>query len=228
MNQQTTQSHPQSADGLTPTDLEKPKLRGVIHQYGFFLALGLGPLMVWRTTSSEQRFATIIYSISLALLLGTSAVYHRVTWREEARLWMRRLDHIMIFVLIAGTYTPLVYTQVSEDLRSLVLTVVWGSTILGTLLKLLWPSAPKLLSTSLYLSLGWFALVPIPELLKVWGWACVGWLIAGGAFYTIGAIAYALKRPNIKRGVFGYHEFFHAFVVIAAGCHYQAVAAISW
>lgn len=206
----------------------KPKLRGVIHQYGFFVALLLGPLMVWQTDSAEQRFATTIYSLSLALLLGTSAVYHRVNWDETMRPWMRRLDHTMIFVLIAGTYTPFVYTEVSPSIGSLVLSVAWGSVLLGAIIKLAWPTAPKWLSTLVYLSLGWVGVFLLPHLIETWGWSAVRWIVAGGALYTIGALAYAFKRPNIVQGVFGYHEVFHTFVVFAAACHYHAVAVVSW
>jgi hemolysin III len=206
----------------------KPKLRGVIHQYFFFVSLISGPLMVWRTVDSEQQVATTIYSLSLSLLLGTSALYHRITWSEMSRLWMRRLDHLMIFVLIAGTYTPLMFIGVEPDLCELVLKIVWGAVGVGAIIKLGWPTAPKWLSAVLYVALGWFALVPVPQLLDHCGWSCVGWLLAGGVLYTLGALAYAFKRPNFVRGAFGYHELFHTFVVIAAACHYQAIAVVSW
>lgn len=184
--------------------------------------------MVWRTIDPEQRVATTIYSLSLSLLLGTSALYHRITWSEVSRMWMRRLDHLMIFVLIAGTYTPLMFVGVEPDLSQMVLTVVWGAVGVGALVKLGWPRAPKWLSALLYSSLGWFALVPLPQLLEHCGWSCVGWLVAGGVLYTLGALTYAFKRPNFFKGEFGYHEVFHTFVVVAAACHYQAIAAVSW
>lgn len=210
-----------------PTTPLKPKLRGVVHQYSFFVSLLLGPLMVWKATD-ELVFATIIYSISLSLLLATSAIYHRVNWSEQRRLWMRRLDHTMIFVLIAGTYTPLVYTKVNPEMSQLVLNVVWWSVGLGALLKLGWPTAPKWLSALIYTALGWFALVPLPEIYTHWGWDCVGWLISGGIFYSLGVVAYVFKRPNLIEGTFGYHELFHSFVVLAALCHYIAIAYIAW
>ena len=226
MSDSSTQSHTPSA--ATVPLANKPRLRGVIHQYFFFVSLIAGPLMVWRTVDSEQRMATTIYSLSLSLLLGTSALYHRITWKENARMWMRRLDHTMILVLIAGTYTPLMLIGVEPDLCNLVLKIVWGAVVVGALIKLGWPRAPKWVSALLYTSLGWFALVPVPQLLVRYGWSCVGWLVAGGILYTIGALSYVLKRPNFLKGAFGYHEVFHTFVVIAAACHYQAIAVVSW
>ena len=207
---------------------QKPKLRGVIHQYSFFVSLILGPLMVWYTDKDELFFATFIYSISLSLLLGTSALYHRINWTPNARAWMRRLDHTMIFVLIAGTYTPLVYTKIDPKVSSLVLNVVWWSVGLGALLKLGWVSAPKWLSALIYTALGWFALVPLPHLKEAWGWGCVMWLLAGGIFYSVGVLAYVLKRPNPIEDVFGYHEIFHSCVVVAAVCHYVAITQVAW
>jgi hemolysin III len=206
----------------------KPKLRGVIHQYSFFISLIFGPLMIWRTVSEELVFATTIYSLSVSLLFGTSALYHRINWAEVPRMWMRRLDHTMIFVLIAGTYTPLVYTKIDPEMSRLVLNVVWWSVGLGALLKLGWPQAPKWLSALIYCALGWFALVPFPALYEQWGWGCVGWLIAGGILYTMGVLAYVFKRPNLVKNIFGYHELFHSFVVLAAACHYLSIAYIAW
>ena len=214
-----------SQDILEP---QKPKLRGVIHQYSFFISLILGPLMVWFTVIEELFLATIIYSVSLSLLLGTSALYHRINWNPNARAWMRRLDHTMIFVLIAGTYTPLVYTKIDPEVSSLVLNVVWWSVGLGALLKLGWVSAPKWLSALIYTALGWFALVPLPHLKEAWGWGCVNWLLAGGIFYSVGVLVYVLKRPNPIEGVFGYHEIFHSCVVVAALCHYIAITLVAW
>ncbi len=213
---------------LSSTELIKPKLRGVIHQYCFFVSLLTGVFMVWQTKPAELFFATLIYSISLSLLLGTSALYHRIDWDPKARMWMRRLDHTMIFVLIAGTYTPLVYTKIDSQMSSLVLNVVWWAVVFGILLKLVWVSSPKWLSAIIYIALGWFALVPLPDILESWGWPCVTWLLAGGLFYSLGVMAYVLKRPNPIKNVFGYHEIFHSCVVIAAACHYISITYVAW
>lgn len=206
----------------------KPKLRGVIHKYSFFVSLLTGPLMMWMTVSEAQVFSNLIYSLSVTLLFGTSALYHCVNWPENQRLWMRRLDHTMILVLIAGTYTPLVSTGIDDELGRFVLKVVWGATALGALIKLGYPNAPKWVSGLSYGALGWFALYPLEAIINHWGWSCAQWLLAGGVLYTIGAIAYALKRPNPWPESYGYHEIFHSFVSLAALCHYRAITEISW
>ena len=203
-------------------------LRGVIHQYTFYITLILGPVMIWQTQRSEQRLGSIIYALSVCLLFGTSTLYHRLNWSPEKRLWMRRLDHTMIFVLIAGTFTPLVSTGIDPEMGTFVLKVVWGSVVVGAIIKLGWPSAPKWISGITYCALGWFAVVPLPDILEHWGWTCVVWLLIGGLLYTVGAVCYALKRPNLIPGIFGYHEMFHSFVSLAALCHYCSIAAVSW
>ena len=201
----------------------KPKLRGVIHQYSFFISLITGGWMISQA-HEHSVIPAIIYCISLSLLLGTSALYHRVHWNPTQRAWMRRLDHTMIFVLIAGTYTPLVMLGVEGEMRGIVLSVVWIAVVLGALFNLVWLTAPKWLITVLYIALGWFSVVPMPQILEAGGWSCVGAILIGGLLYTFGAVIYVLKRPNPIPNVFGYHEIFHTCVVLAAGCHYVGVA----
>ena len=202
----------------------KPRLRGVLHQWGFYVAAPAGLLLVLLADSGRARLALGIYALGLAGLLGTSALYHRKTWSHTRRMWMRRLDHSMIFVLVAGTLTPFAVLVLDGTLATVLLVVVWSGAVLGVGVSLLWPTAPKPLTAALYLALGWAGAVTGPGLYDEAGLGAVVLVAAGGILYSIGAVAYALGRPNPVPGVFGYHEVFHALVLGAAACHYAAVA----
>ncbi len=210
-------------DAHSPT---KPTLRGVSHQYAFFVSLLTGLLMVIGADTTRAAIMALIYCASLSALLGTSALYHRVNWSPSKRTWMRRIDHTMIFVLIAGTYTPLAVIKLDGEMGGAVLCVVWSAVVAGALLNLVWVEAPRWLGAMLYLMVGWFAVVTMPRLVENAGWLCVGLIIAGGVLYSLGAAIYVLKRPNPAPKTFGYHELFHALVVAAAACHYAAVTTI--
>jgi hemolysin III len=202
----------------------KPRLRGVSHQYAFFVSLACGVALVLAAGSGRARLAVTIYAAAVSGLLGTSALYHRVTWRPQARRWMRRLDHSMIFVLIAGTYTPVALLALSGTLGRTVLIVVWAGAGAGVLFKLVWIDAPKWLLAAIYLALGWVSLAVFGELPGAIGWLAVAGLAVGGLLYTVGAIVYASGRPNPVPGVFGYHEVFHALVIVAAALQYAVIA----
>ena len=202
----------------------KPRLRGVSHQYAFFASLVCGVALILGASGGRATTAAAIYAGAVSALLGTSALYHRVTWRPQARRWMRRLDHSMIFVLIAGTYTPVALLALNGTLGRTVLIVVWAGAAAGIVFKLLWIDAPKWLFAAVYLALGWVAVVTIGQLPGAIGWLGVVGLAAGGLLYTAGAIVYARGRPNPFPGVFGYHEVFHALVIIAASLHYAVIA----
>ena len=204
---------------------EKPRLRGVIHQYAFFVALVLGACLVALAPDGEPRLAAAIYAASVAGLLGTSALYHRRNWTVRARMWMRRLDHSMIFVLIAGTYTPFALLVLHGTLASTILIVVWAGAFGGSLLNLFWVRAPKAVTAGVYIALGWVAVAAMPQMASEMGAVGVGLVALGGVLYTSGAVIYAINRPNPVPGVFGYHEVFHALVVAAAAAHFAAVAA---
>ena len=166
----------------------------------------------------------MIYGLSLVALFGVSALFHRVTWSHRARRWMGRLDHAMINVLIAGTFTPFGLLVLSPTLATVLLAVVWGGALAALLLHVLWIDAPKWLSALVYLVLGWSGIAALPELVAYVGWGPTALLALGGALYSAGATVYTLRRPDPVPAVFGYHEVFHALVIAAALSHYAVVA----
>jgi hemolysin III len=202
----------------------KPRLRGVSHQYAFFVSLACGVGLILAASEGRARVAATIYAAAVSALLGTSALYHRVTWRPGPRRWMRRLDHSMIFVLIAGTYTPVALLALSGTLSRVVLIVVWAGAAAGVVFKLLWIDAPKWLFAVTYIALGWVSAAIFGELPGAIGWLGVAGLAVGGLLYTAGAVIYATGKPNPVPGVFGYHEVFHALVIAAASLHYAVIA----
>jgi hemolysin III len=205
--------------------LERPRLRGVFHQYAFFAALVAGAVLVLVAESLRARVAMLVYAVALAAMFGASALYHRITWRSlRARAWMRRLDHSAIPLLIAGTYTPFAVLAFDGTLAKAILIAVWCGAGAGLLLNLAWVDAPTWVTAVVYLALGWVGVVALPELFDV-GIAPALLVLAGGALYTVGAVTYALRRPNPRPAVFGYHEIFHLFVIGAAVMHYVAIAA---
>lgn len=205
-------------------DTVKPRLRGVSHQYAFYVAAVAGVVLVLLAPTGRATLAAAIYAVGLAGLLGTSALYHRITWRPRARRWMRRLDHTMIFVLIASTVTPFALLVLDEPLATIVLVAVWGGAALGAVVKLIWIDAPKWLSAAIYIVLGWVGAIAVPEIGSEAGVLAVVLLALGGLAYTAGALVYAFRRPDPAPTVFGYHEIFHALVIAAAIAHFTAVA----
>jgi hemolysin III len=205
--------------------LPKPRLRGVFHQYAFYVALVAGIVLVSRSDSVRELVATWIYAAALAAMFGVSALYHRVNWRSpRVRTWMRRLDHSTILLLIAGTYTPFALLAFDGVLADVILVVVWAGAAAGLVLNLAWIDAPTWLTAAVFIALGWVGVVAVPELFDV-GVAPAILVFVGGALYTLGALAYALKRPNPAPATFGYHEVFHLFVIGAAAVHFVAIAA---
>ncbi|HXB17176.1 MAG TPA: hemolysin III family protein [Solirubrobacteraceae bacterium] len=202
----------------------KPRLRGVSHEYAFFVSIALGIALVAAAPDGRARLAASVYAVAVTALLGTSALYHRVTWRPRARRWMRRLDHSMIFVLIAGTYTPVCLLALHGPLARTILIVVWAGALGGVVFKLLWIDAPKWLLALVYVALGCVSAALFGELPAAVGWLGVAGLAAGGLLYMIGAVVYASGRPNPWPKTFGYHEVFHALVLGAASLHYAVIA----
>jgi hemolysin III len=202
----------------------RPRLRGVLHEVAFFVALGMGSVVVAAAEGGTRTLAAAIFTGSVALMLGASSLYHRVTWSPRVRPWMRRIDHVGIYVLIAGTYTPVGLLTMHGTMRNVVLAIVWTGAAAAILLKLVWVGAPKWLSAVLGISLGWVGVLAMPQVLERAGVAAFALLVAGGLAYTFGGVVYALRRPNPVPAVFGYHEVFHALTLVAVACQYVAIA----
>ena len=203
----------------------KPRLRGVLHQYAFYVAAFAGIVLVAVSDSARELVATWIYAFALAAMFGVSALYHRVDWRSaRVRTWMRRLDHSTILLLIAGTYTPFALLAFDGRIADVILVVVWAGAAAGLVLNLAWVDAPKWLTALVFIALGWVGVVAVPELFDL-GVAPAVLVVVGGALYTLGALAYAFKRPNPAPSTFGYHEIFHLLVIGAAAAHFVAIAA---
>jgi hemolysin III len=203
----------------------KPRLRGVLHQWAFAASVPLGLALVVVAGSARARVAVALYALSVAALFGTSALYHRVSWQSvRARTWMRRLDHSMIFVLIAGTYTPFAVLVLHGGFALAILVAVWVGALLGVVLSLVWTNAPAWLRAAHCVALGWVAVVALPQLAAGLGVRGVTLVALGGLLYTVGAVVYAAKRPDPRPLVFGYHELFHALVIVAAALQYSVIA----
>ncbi len=205
----------------------KPRLRGWIHLYCAVAAAIAGTALVavsWAEASKRAGHSTLTYVLAVVAMFAVSAVYHRVDWKSAtARKWMRRLDHSMIFVLIAGTYTPFARLAMPRPTGYLVLAIVWGGAVAGIALTLFWPSAPRWVGVPLYLLLGWVAVWFANTIVHDVGWAATVLLAVGGVLYSIGAVVYGLRRPDPWPTTFGYHEIFHACTAVAAICHYVAM-----
>jgi hemolysin III len=213
-----------TSSALAPSAAVKPRLRGVFHQYAFFVSVPCGAALILAASGGRARAAAAIYAAAVSALLGTSALYHRVTWRPQVRRWMRRLDHSMIFVLIAGTYTPVALLALKGSLADAILIALWAGALAGVVLKLLWIDAPKPLVATIYVALGFLSAAVLGELPAAIGWLGVAGIIAGGLLYTAGAVIYASERPNPAPATFGYHEIFHVLVIAAAALHYAVIA----
>jgi hemolysin III len=211
---------------LRPTDIGKPRLRGWLHTYGFFAALVGGAVLsalAATRPSTAPLVAALIYTVSICGMFGVSALYHRRVWSPRGYALMRRLDHSMIFVFIAGTYTPFSVLLLAPARATVILAVVWGGALAGVAMKMAWPHAPRLASAPLYVALGWVAVFVLPDLLHRGGVALLVLLLVGGIAYTVGAVCYALRRPRGWPEYFGHHEFFHACTLVAALAHQVAI-----
>jgi hemolysin III len=217
----------QTTQRLRPVDIGKPRMRGWLHAYAFGVAILAGIVLTTLAGTTRDDAAPLIscaiYSLTVCALFGTSALYHRRVWSRRWYPIMRRLDHSMIFVFIAGTYTPFCVLLLPGRTGTVILTTVWTGAVAGVALKLIWPHAPRWLSAPLYVALGWVAIAVLPELMHRGGVTVLVLLLAGGLAYSVGAVFYALRRPNPWPTVFGHHEFFHACTLVAALCHHVAV-----
>ena len=202
----------------------RPALRGVFHQVGFSVSLVVGTLLIVGADGARQHVAAAVFAAAVAICFGSSALYHRITWTPELRLWMRRVDHAGVYLLIAGTYTPVCLLVLTGAWRWTVLAVVWAGSGAAAIFKFVWVAAPKWLAAAIGIALGWVAVAVLPQLASRLDPAGVALLGAGGLVYTAGAIIYARGRPDPVPAVFGYHELFHALTLIAVSCQYVAIA----
>ncbi|AZG44990.1 PAQR family membrane homeostasis protein TrhA [Gordonia insulae] len=210
-----------------PLEAIKPRLRGVIHQYSAWVAACAGLAVVIGGAILRGPGAAIacaLYAVTVFGVFAVSASYHRIPWKTaRTQIRMKRADHSMIFLFIAGTYTPFCALALPAGVRWWVLGIVWIGAVAGVTLKVIWPSAPRWLGVSLYILLGWVIIAVAPALVSHVGWAVIVLLALGGVFYTVGGILYAVRWPNPWPNTFGHHEVFHACTAVAALLHYVAV-----
>ena len=204
----------------------KPRLRGVLHQGAFIASIAVAPLLLLSADSTRARVAAGVFALSMTTCFGVSALYHRVTWAPSVRRWMRRADHAGVYLLIAGTYTPVSLLVLDGEWGRVILVVVWSGALAAILLKFVWVDAPKWVAAAIGLALGWVAVVALPQLEDRLQVSALTLLIAGGLLYSAGAVVYARRKPDPVPAVFGYHEVFHALVIAAAALHYSVVALI--
>ena len=205
-------------------DGPRPLLSRIQHQAALVVAVAAGVVFVVETDGSRRTVAAAVFAASAATMLAVSAIYHRVTWTPRARLRMRRADHAGIYILIAGTYTPVGLLALHGVLQKVVLGVVWTGAAAAIVLKLAWVHAPKWLSAAIAIGLGWIGVAAIPQLIRADGVTPVVLIAAGGLAYTAGGIVYARRRPDPFPAVFGYHELFHALTLVGLGLQYAAIA----
>jgi hemolysin III len=196
----------------------------VLHQIAFGIALVVAPLLILSADSGTPRAAAAVFAASVVACFGASALYHRVTWTPRVRLWMRRIDHAGVYLLIAGSYTPVSLLVLSGAWRTVVLTIVWAGAAAAIVLKFVWVDAPKWLAAAIGIALGWVAVIVLPQLASRLDPAALVLLIVGGLAYTAGAVIYARRRPDPMPAVFGYHELFHALTIVGVACQYVAIA----
>jgi hemolysin III len=203
----------------------RPRMRGWLHLFAFFGAIVAGAVLIPLAAVQGARagFSIALYCLTICGLFGVSALYHRRRWSPRGWKIMKRLDHSMIFLFIAGTYTPFALLAVGQPTGFWVLTGVWAGALAGVALKLSWPTAPRWVGVPLYIGLGWVAVFVLTDILHIAGVTSMVLLAVGGLLYTAGGVAYGIKKPNPWPGTFGYHEVFHAMTIVAALCHYIAV-----
>lgn len=222
MGEAAADARERAADAIAKV---KPRLRGVSHEYAFFVSLALGAALVLLANGTEAKVAVAIYAVSLSALFGVSALYHVHHWeRPSARRWMRRLDHTMIFFLIAGTVTPFALLVIEGSFATGLLIAVWSGALAGTVVELIWVDHPKWVAAIVYIAVGMIGAAGFPAIVVEAG-IVAGVLVAfGGILYAAGAVIYAAQRPDPSPTVFGYHEIFHVLVIAAAATHFAAVA----
>jgi hemolysin III len=201
-----------------------PRLRGMTHLVAFLVAAPVGVALVLHAESGVAQGGAGVFATSVVLMLGVSILFHRREWTPERKRWIRFLDHTSIYVLIAGTYTPFALLVLDDGWRLPILAVVWGGAALATAARLLWPDAPAWVVAATCVALGWVSVVALRQIVERIGVGATALLVAGGIAYTAGAIVYARRRPDPFPDTFGYHEVFHALVLVALACQYVTIA----
>ncbi len=204
----------------------KPTWRGWIHAGTFPVAIAAGIVLICLAQGAPAKWASAVFVLTSMLLFGNSALYHRFDWKPRTKIILKRIDHANIFLLIAGTYTPLAVLALPPSQGVLLLSLVWAGALIGIGFRVFWITAPRWLYVPIYLALGWAAMMYIVELLDA-NVAMMVLVLIGGLFYTVGAIIYGMKKPNPWPGVFGFHEIFHTLTVLAFLCHWTAVLLIA-
>jgi hemolysin III len=204
----------------------KPLWRGWIHAGTFPIAIAAGIVLICLADGAAAKWSSAVFMATSLLLFGNSALYHRFHWKPRTKVILKRIDHANIFLLIAGTYTPIAVLALPPSKGILLLTLVWAGTILGIAFRVFWITAPRWLYVPLYVILGWGAMMYVVDLLNA-NAAMMILVLVGGGLYTIGAVIYGLKRPNPVPGVFGFHEIFHTLTVLAFLCHWSAILLIA-
>ena len=205
----------------------RPRLRGVSHRIAFYVTLVAGALLIRVSDDRRTITATAIYVGFLAGMFGVSATLHRSDWGPRAFGWLRRADHAMIFACIAGTYTPLCVLGVDSPSGTRLLVLAWSAAALGILRAMLWPHAPRLVSSGLYVAVGWVMIAYFPEIHAALDPVAFALVFAGGAWFTVGAMVYLFRWPDPWPRVFGYHEVFHVMIIIGCVCHFVAVTRVA-
>jgi hemolysin III len=208
---------------LTPLPL-KPRLRGHLHQWALATFFVAGVVLIALAREPRERVGAAVYALSACLLYGTSALYHRLNWKPAAKAVMKRLDHSMILVLIAGTYTPFALLLLHGTTSTVILVIAWSGALAGITMRMLWISAPRWAVIPPYLLVGWVALFVLPDFLHAGGVAVFVLIASGGLIYTLGAVVYATKWPNPWPKTFGFHEVFHLMTILAGVAMYVAVS----
>lgn len=210
-------------DDINVTAPTVPRLRGLLHLISAPLSLLAGLILIWSADTTAARVACVVFVLTALNLFGISATYHRGKWSVKTKLALKRYDHSNIFLIIAGTYTPIAVVLLNAEQSRMLLIIVWTCAIGGVLLSVFWPYAPRWVSVPVYLGMGWISVFFIPALLESGGWGVVGPIAFGGLLYSAGAVVYGIKKPNISVEWFGFHELFHAFTVAAFISHFAAI-----
>ncbi len=203
----------------------KPSFRGWSHKVAFVAAIALCPILI--CLSPQARMLASLYSIAVIGLFGVSSCYHGFSWDASAHDLLRRLDHATIFVTIAATYTPISWFLLPRSAAITVLLTVWIGALLGVLVMIFWPKAPQIILITLFIIVGWSALLVIHEFWAALSTSGLTLLLLGGVFHTIGAIVYGTKKPDPWPNIFGFHEIFHLCVICGIAAHYVVIAFIA-